>query len=87
MQPILSKPLMTYAELKFILSEYNGFSVDDYREGVEASIAYWSAKSGVEPCGTGGSGGNLCLGNSCFVTKKWSKYLVVSEIIYTFAVG
>lgn len=41
-------PLMTYAELKFILSEYNGFSEADYREGVEASIAYWSGKSGVE---------------------------------------
>ena len=39
---------MTYAEVKFILSEYNGFSESDYREGVEASIAYWSGKSGVE---------------------------------------
>ena len=25
--------------------------------------------------GTGGSGVNLCLVISCFVTKKWSKYL------------
>ena len=43
--PVLYKtyavPLMTYAELKFIIGEYNGFSVEDYLEGVEASIDYW----------------------------------------------
>ena len=43
--PVLYKtfavPLMTYAELKFIVGEYNGFSVDDYKEGVQASIEYW----------------------------------------------
>ena len=43
--PVLKKtyavPLMTYAELKFIIGEYNGFSVDDYKEGVEASVYYW----------------------------------------------
>ena len=43
--PVLSKtyavPLMTYAELKFIIGEYNGFSVDDYKEGVAASLEYW----------------------------------------------
>ena len=43
--PILYKtfavPLMTYAELKFIIGEYNGFSVEDYQEGVLASIDYW----------------------------------------------
>ena len=43
--PVLSKtfavPLMTYAELKFIVGEYNGFNVDDYKEGVAASIEYW----------------------------------------------
>ncbi|MBQ6378562.1 MAG: SusD/RagB family nutrient-binding outer membrane lipoprotein [Prevotella sp.] len=43
--PVLYKtyavPLMTYAELKFIIGEYNGFSVEDYQEGVEASIDYW----------------------------------------------
>ena len=36
--PVLYK---TYAELKFIIGEYNGFSVEDYKEGVEASIDYW----------------------------------------------
>lgn len=43
--PVLYKtyavPLMTYAELKFIIGEYNGFSVEDYKEGVEASLEYW----------------------------------------------
>ena len=43
--PVLSKtyavPLMTYAELKFIIGEYKGFSVEDYKEGVEASVYYW----------------------------------------------
>lgn len=43
--PVLKKdfavPLMTYAELKFIIGEYNGFSVDDYKEAVAASIEYW----------------------------------------------
>ena len=43
--PVLNKtyavPLMTYAELKFIIGEYNGFSVEDYQEGIQASIDYW----------------------------------------------
>ena len=43
--PVLEKtyavPLMTYAELKFIVGEYKGFNVDDYKEGVAASIEYW----------------------------------------------
>ena len=39
-------PLMTYAELKFILSEYNGFSVSDYQEGIEASLDFWGAVNG-----------------------------------------
>ncbi|MBP1616769.1 MAG: SusD/RagB family nutrient-binding outer rane lipoprotein [Bacteroidetes bacterium] len=34
-------PIMSYAELKFILSEYNGFDESDYQEGVEASVEYW----------------------------------------------
>ena len=34
-------PLMTYAELKFILCEYNGYDAEDYKEGVKASIEYW----------------------------------------------
>ncbi len=41
-----SAPLMTYAELQFILSEYNGFSVAEYKEGVRASIEYWSGLNG-----------------------------------------
>jgi len=40
-------PLMTYAEVLFIISEYNGFSEDKYAEGVEASIDYWSSVSGI----------------------------------------
>ena len=39
-------PIMTYAEVLFILSEYNGFSAAEYEEGVEASLDYWSAISG-----------------------------------------
>lgn len=39
-------PLMTYAELKFILCEYNGYDVEDYKEGVEASIKYWYGLAG-----------------------------------------
>jgi hypothetical protein len=34
-------PYMTYPELCFILSEYNGFSKADYEAGVRASIEYW----------------------------------------------
>ncbi|WP_321334728.1 SusD/RagB family nutrient-binding outer membrane lipoprotein [uncultured Bacteroides sp.] len=42
-------PLMTYAELKFILSEYNGYSVAEYKEGVEASVKYWYGLAGETP--------------------------------------
>lgn len=35
-------PIMTYAEQKFIECEYNGFSADDYKAGVEASLEYWT---------------------------------------------
>ncbi|WP_353331657.1 SusD/RagB family nutrient-binding outer membrane lipoprotein [Bacteroides sedimenti] len=42
-----SVPLMTYAELQFILSEYNGFSVKEYKDGVRASIEYWSGLNGT----------------------------------------
>ena len=41
-----SVPLMTYAELQFILSEYNGFSATEYKAGVRASIEYWSGLKG-----------------------------------------
>lgn len=40
-------PLMTFAELKFILSEYNNYSASDYKEGVEASIQYWAEHTGT----------------------------------------
>jgi hypothetical protein len=40
-------PLMTYAELLFIISEYRDFSREEYVAGVEASIEYWSSLAGV----------------------------------------
>ncbi|MBP8936720.1 MAG: SusD/RagB family nutrient-binding outer membrane lipoprotein [Prevotella sp.] len=40
-QKTYAVPLMTYAELKFILCEYNGYDASDYKDGVEASIKYW----------------------------------------------
>ena len=51
--PVLAKnyavPLMTYAELKFIVGEYNGYSESDYKEGVQASIDYWYNVMGETP--------------------------------------
>lgn len=47
LEPDFAMPLMTYAEVKFIESEYKGFDVADYQEGVRASVEYWSAQSGV----------------------------------------
>lgn len=44
-------PLMTYAELKFILSEYNNYSVSDYKEGIESSINYWASQAGTTVSG------------------------------------
>lgn len=38
-------PLMTYAEQKFIESEYHGFDADDYKEGIAASLEYWTGAS------------------------------------------
>jgi hypothetical protein len=40
-------PLITYAEIQFILSESKGFSVVEYEEGVRASIDYWSELDGT----------------------------------------
>ena len=40
--PDFKVPLMTYAELKFILSEYNGFSDAEFQEGIDASLSYWA---------------------------------------------
>lgn len=47
LEPDFAMPLMTYAEVKFIESEYKGFDVADYQEGVRASVEYWSAQSRV----------------------------------------
>lgn len=41
-----SVPMMTYAELQFILCEYNGFSAAEYKAGIEASLDYWEGVSG-----------------------------------------
>ncbi|MBP5503755.1 MAG: SusD/RagB family nutrient-binding outer membrane lipoprotein [Bacteroidales bacterium] len=41
-------PLMTFAELQFILCEYNDYDPSYYTAGVEASIDYWSDLSGVK---------------------------------------
>ncbi|HMM03733.1 MAG: SusD/RagB family nutrient-binding outer membrane lipoprotein [Dysgonomonas sp.] len=38
-------PLMTYPEICFILSEYKGFAVDEYKKGVQASLEYWNSQS------------------------------------------
>lgn len=35
-------PLMTYAELLYILSEYNGFSDTEFQKGMDASFEYWA---------------------------------------------
>ena len=40
-------PLMTYAELLFILCEYNNFDSNYYMDGIDASIDYWSGLSGI----------------------------------------
>jgi hypothetical protein len=47
LNPDFPVPLMTYAEVQFIISEYNGFSEDEYREGVQASVEYWASLDGV----------------------------------------
>lgn len=39
-------PLMSYAELKFILSEYNDYDTSDYEDGVTASVKYWYSLAG-----------------------------------------
>ena len=38
-------PIMTYAELQFILCEANGYSVEEYRNGVQSSIRFWAIQS------------------------------------------
>lgn len=34
--------LLSYSEICFILSEYKGFSVPEYKEGVSSSLRYWN---------------------------------------------
>lgn len=41
-QPDFIVPYMTYAEVCFIKSEYNGFSKTEYEEGIKASMDYWN---------------------------------------------
>ncbi|MFT4170158.1 MAG: SusD/RagB family nutrient-binding outer membrane lipoprotein [Dysgonomonas sp.] len=46
-EPLPVKPnfaisLMSYPEICFILSEYNGFSAAEYKKGVKASLEYWN---------------------------------------------
>ncbi|MDR2652886.1 MAG: SusD/RagB family nutrient-binding outer membrane lipoprotein [Prevotellaceae bacterium] len=40
--PDFPVPLMTYAEVQFIISEYKGFAEPEYVEGVKASLEYWA---------------------------------------------
>jgi hypothetical protein len=40
-------PLMTYAEVLFILSEYNNFSRAEYEAGIRASLEAWSQADGA----------------------------------------
>ncbi|MDR2692235.1 MAG: SusD/RagB family nutrient-binding outer membrane lipoprotein [Dysgonamonadaceae bacterium] len=49
LNPDFPVPLMTYAEVQFIISEYKGFSKEEYREGVNASIEYWADLDGIKP--------------------------------------
>ncbi len=41
-QASFTVPFMTYAELCFIMSEYNGFSAAEYETGIRASFEYWN---------------------------------------------
>jgi hypothetical protein len=47
LNPDFPVPLMTYAEVQFIISEYKGFSEDEYKEGVKASLKYWASLDGL----------------------------------------
>jgi hypothetical protein len=48
LNPDFPVPLMTYAEVQFIISEYKGFSEDEYKKGIKASIEYWASLDGVD---------------------------------------
>ncbi|MDR0865586.1 MAG: SusD/RagB family nutrient-binding outer membrane lipoprotein [Candidatus Symbiothrix sp.] len=45
--PDFPVPLMTYAEVQFIISEYKGYSKAEYEEGVAASLDYWAGLEGT----------------------------------------
>jgi hypothetical protein len=47
LNPDFAVPMLTYAEVLFILSEYNGFSVDEYKAGIDASVRYWADVAGA----------------------------------------
>jgi hypothetical protein len=47
LQPDYAVPLMTYAELLFIIGERKGFAEQEYRDGIAASIDYWSKAGNV----------------------------------------
>jgi hypothetical protein len=47
LNPDFPVPLMTYAEVQFIISEYKGFSEDEYKKGVRASLEYWASLDDV----------------------------------------
>jgi hypothetical protein len=40
-------PLMTYAELQFILSEHNNYDNTYFENGIRASFEYWSVQNGT----------------------------------------
>lgn len=42
-QPDFAISLLSYSEICFILSEYKGFSIPEYKEGVKASLEYWNS--------------------------------------------
>lgn len=46
-QPNYSVQLMSYSELCFILSEYNGFDAAWFAKGIESSMQWWSKLSGI----------------------------------------
>lgn len=48
LNPDFSVPLMTYAELCFILSERNNWDKTWYEKGIQASMEHWAALSGKE---------------------------------------
>ena len=49
LQPNYPVPMMSYAELLFIISERKGFSIAEYRDGIAASLEYWSSISSDAP--------------------------------------